>query len=362
MDDKISLKRKHGEMASGGSLAAVQHPVNVGRGFISIPFLIRPESTSTHAIYLRPLSPTSQTQLFITNLPVTSSSQLDLSHSLSRLLNGSGRSVIEVKNVVMTDHTGTEMKGLERYGTVLSGEIKRMEADKEVKHLFEGPISTLQAHLPLSTRCAVATISVTSAASDIPRLDFILQKIVSAPPSSQQLPVWLNRARSQDWNESSSEAYDLSHPTLNLLIQHADSYMNRFDKSEISAHPLLNPLASVSIPALARANDDGDGEWTLVTRGGKHGTSLIPTGVTATSATPVKVMKKGFAEAAREGKRKKVHKSINLEEFYKFQKREMRERNIASIASKFTDDKARIDKLRQSRGETGGGARKFKPY
>ena len=51
---------------------------------------------------------------------------------------------------------------------------------------------------------------------------------------------------------------------------------------------------------------------------------------------------------------KKINRAVNLEDFYKFQKREKREKKMEELRRKFEEDKIKIEKAKQGR--------KFKPY
>src|ERR1700721_705592 len=50
----------------------------------------------------------------------------------------------------------------------------------------------------------------------------------------------------------------------------------------------------------------------------------------------------------------KKNKSVNLEDFYKFQKREKRELRMGELGGKFEEDKIKVEKAKE--------ARKFKPF
>jgi ribosomal RNA-processing protein 7 len=51
---------------------------------------------------------------------------------------------------------------------------------------------------------------------------------------------------------------------------------------------------------------------------------------------------------------KKNNRAVNLEDFYKFQKREQREKRMEELRRKFEEDKLKVERLKQGR--------KFKPF
>jgi hypothetical protein len=51
---------------------------------------------------------------------------------------------------------------------------------------------------------------------------------------------------------------------------------------------------------------------------------------------------------------KKQNKAVNLEDFYKFQRREKREKQMEELRRKFEEDKIKVERAKQ--------ARKFKPF
>lgn len=51
---------------------------------------------------------------------------------------------------------------------------------------------------------------------------------------------------------------------------------------------------------------------------------------------------------------KKINKAVNLEDFYKFQRREKREKKMEELRRKFEEDKVKVERAKQGR--------KFKPF
>ncbi|EGF99748.1 uncharacterized protein MELLADRAFT_79403 [Melampsora larici-populina 98AG31] len=121
--------------------------------------------------------------------------------------------------------------------------------------------------------------------------------------------------------------------------------------------------------------DDGEGEWITVTRGGQHGrSSTIPTQPQDSkgadpyaqssmagrdSSAGVKVMKRGFLEAfdkdELESQNNPKRKGGELNTgFYRSNVNENKKNKMFELRKKFDEDKARVERMRNSR--------KFKPY
>ncbi|KAM0792696.1 hypothetical protein ACM66B_002476 [Microbotryomycetes sp. NB124-2] len=252
----------------------------------------------------------------------------------------------------------------------------------------------------------------------------------------------------------SAHRYKTARPHRSTVIAHSDSWMNDFDKRKLSsvasastsAAVLADSTATLSATqrkklrkSQAQANaqpapgsaaaalatfaatqaklgdkdfnpDEPDEEgWTLVTRGGKHGKSMLPEGavpsVTGYGATTFRVGKATAGSSkraagqtsdddddgvsdddaakqdltARERKRLKaefesgVRKTVGSG-FYRFTKQAERRSELANLKRRFEEDKSKLGKMRRSRGagdsdrsahgrrDDSRARRAFKPY
>ncbi|KAF8447281.1 ribosomal RNA-processing protein 7-domain-containing protein [Boletus edulis BED1] len=130
--------------------------------------------------------------------------------------------------------------------------------------------------------------------------------------------------------------YDAQRPPLDVVKAHADTWMERFE------FDLARTKQKVAYrKGEAIVDDDG---FTLVTRGGAYGQTL---------GGGVGVASKAFEKTSRTGSKKKK-KPEEKETFYAFQKAEKQRKALLDLRRNFEADKARIDKMKESR--------RFKPY
>ncbi|KIJ59181.1 hypothetical protein HYDPIDRAFT_177909 [Hydnomerulius pinastri MD-312] len=130
--------------------------------------------------------------------------------------------------------------------------------------------------------------------------------------------------------------YDSRRPPLDAVKAHADSSMDLFEFE-------LAKSKQQSAYRKGEAIIDEDG-FTLVTRGGAYGQTL---------GGGVGVANKRFQATGRTGSRKKKEPK-EKETFYAFQKAEKQRKAVMDLKKNFEADKARIEKLKESR--------RFKPY
>ncbi|KAF8130349.1 ribosomal RNA-processing protein 7-domain-containing protein [Boletus edulis] len=130
--------------------------------------------------------------------------------------------------------------------------------------------------------------------------------------------------------------YDAQRPPLDVVKAHADTWMERF---EFDLAKTKQKLAYRKGEAIV--DDDG---FTLVTRGGAYGQTL---------GGGVGVASKAFEKTSRTGSKKKKEPK-EKETFYAFQKAEKQRKALLDLRKNFEADKARIDKMKESR--------RFKPY
>ncbi|CAH7686618.1 hypothetical protein BY996DRAFT_4575793 [Phakopsora pachyrhizi] len=127
------------------------------------------------------------------------------------------------------------------------------------------------------------------------------------------------------WLDSYKAMRKLVRPSIETVKSHTDNWIINFDKGKIPSLPLPNPEDSQIEDEELKVDEkmiedeeDGEGQWTVVTRGGKHGrssTTTIPTQTKTNTKSKgpdpyaqssmsarddgaaVKVMKRGFAES-----------------------------------------------------------------
>ncbi|TFY55739.1 hypothetical protein EVG20_g9211 [Dentipellis fragilis] len=139
--------------------------------------------------------------------------------------------------------------------------------------------------------------------------------------------------------------YDALRPPLDVVRQHADSYMELYD---YNAAERKRKLQRESKYRKGEAIVDEDG-FTLVTRGGAYG-QAVGGGVGVASRKFVS----GKTEEAAGGKRKRRKGEKEKAGFYAFQVHEKKRKELMDLKSKWEEDKAKVEKLKSSR--------KFKPY
>ncbi|KDQ64126.1 hypothetical protein JAAARDRAFT_117991 [Jaapia argillacea MUCL 33604] len=132
--------------------------------------------------------------------------------------------------------------------------------------------------------------------------------------------------------------YDALRPPLDVVRQHADTYMDLFDYE-------LAKGRQKSTYKKGEAIVDEDG-FTLVTRGGAYGQTV---------GGGVGVASKKFQETGETSKRKRKKKEAKEKEtFYAFQKHEKNRKGLMDLQKKWEEDKAKVEKLKASK--------RFKPY
>lgn len=177
-----------------------------------------------------------------------------------------------------------------------------------------------------------------------------LAKALSPSASSKPLP-WPSSEEPRGLSHYLAK-YDAERPPLDALRAHADSYMERFEFD-------LAKSKQTSKYRKGEAIVDEDG-FTLVTRGGAYGQTL---------GGGVGVASKKFMLTGKTGSRKRKEK-MEKETFYAFQKAEKQRKGeyeaictgilvhgcaaILDLRRNFEEDKARVEKLKESR--------RFKPY
>ncbi|GAA5845933.1 hypothetical protein JCM3766R1_000864 [Sporobolomyces carnicolor] len=228
----------------------------------------------------------------------------------------------------------------------------------------------------------------------------------SLPPPSYPSATPVSIAAQPSFLKTSSLKHHLARPHRSLVIAHVDTWMQAYDARKLASAPAsysadvaiaereqaalaakskkgkkkaaatdVGPLPGSAAAALARHAEEQrkrndrdhnpdevqDGEWTLVTGGGKHGKSLLPTGVVPTlegyGGVSVKVARKkrGKATPAEDEAHDQGIKKIVGDGFYRFNKADSRRKSLAALRTRFEEDKARVDRMRQSSGGRGGG-------
>jgi len=128
-------------------------------------------------------------------------------------------------------------------------------------------------------------------------------------------------------------------PPLDVVKAHADSWMEHFEWEEARKKQKSKYRKGEAI-----VDEDG---FTLVVRGGAYGKTL---------GGGVGVASKKFAEEQRGSGEGRVRKKEKKEKdtFYAFQIHEKRRKELIDLKQKWEEDKAKVEKLKQSR--------KFRPY
>lgn len=205
-----------------------------------------------------------------------------------------------------------------------------------------------------------------------------LQWPTSSSSSEKKQASWLSRYRAQR---------KTLRPSYESVKAHTDAWMLGFDSGVIKPLSLITKGKNVKKGSeeeeeeeakdeMKVDEDDGEGEWITVTRGGQHGrSSTIPTQPSQDSkgADPyaqssmagrdssagVKVMKRGFLEAFEkdslelQNDPKRRGGELNTG-FYRSNVNETKKIKMFEIRKKFDEDRARVERMRSSR--------KFKPY
>ncbi|GAA5927473.1 hypothetical protein JCM10213_003480 [Rhodosporidiobolus nylandii] len=215
----------------------------------------------------------------------------------------------------------------------------------------------------------------------------------SLPPAPYLASTPLNLPAQPSFLASSAARYAFARPHRSLVTAHVDEWMRAFDARKLAEAPAaytapetaaaakkakkgkkgkavadVGPLPGSAAEALARhtalqaqladrnfnPDEAVEDEWQTVTRGGKHGKSLLPTGVAPTltgyGGVNVKVAgkKRGRASQEEEPKNDAGIKKIVGEGFYRFNKADSRKKELANLKARFEEDKRRVDRLRGS--------------
>ncbi|KAI0682618.1 ribosomal RNA-processing protein 7-domain-containing protein [Earliella scabrosa] len=136
--------------------------------------------------------------------------------------------------------------------------------------------------------------------------------------------------------------YAALRPPLDVVREHADTWMDAFEHEQAKKRQESKYRKGEAI-----VDEDG---FTLVTRGGAYGKTLGG-GVGVASKRFVDEQAAPGAGGKRHRKKKEKKEK---ETFYAFQVHEKKRKEIIDLKKKFEEDKAKIEKLKQSR--------KFKPY
>ncbi|KAI0722300.1 ribosomal RNA-processing protein 7-domain-containing protein [Cerioporus squamosus] len=142
-----------------------------------------------------------------------------------------------------------------------------------------------------------------------------------------------------------STLYSSLRPPLDVVRAHADSWMEAFEHEQAKKRQESKYHKGEAI-----VDEDG---FTLVTRGGAYGKTLGG-GVGVASKQFVNQHGEGAGTGGGKRHRKKKTEKKEKEAFYAFQIHEKKRKAIIDLKKKFEEDKANIEKLKQSR--------KFKPY
>lgn len=126
--------------------------------------------------------------------------------------------------------------------------------------------------------------------------------------------------------------YKDSRPGLKILEERIDDFITAYEEQQEQERKEREALAA-------------EGGWTVVVhQKGRKKTTDTESGITVGSVAPAAVVDKMS---------KKKNKDVPLD-FYRFQKREAKRKEVMMLQSKFEQDKKRIQELR--------AARKFRPY
>ncbi|POY76085.1 hypothetical protein BMF94_0808 [Rhodotorula taiwanensis] len=249
----------------------------------------------------------------------------------------------------------------------------------------------------------------------------------SLPPPSYPASTPLTLPVAPAYLAVSAARHALARPHRSVVIAHVDEWMRAYDARKLAAAPAtysaeaaaaeaaaeakrakkqkgrkgkavdVGPLPGSAAEALAkhaaaraRYNDASfnpdeaeEGEWQTVSRGGRHGKSLLPTGVVPTvsgyGGVTVKVAgkKRGRLADAETPKLDAGVRKIVGDSFYAHSRAQARSKELAHLKARFEEDKTRVDRMRTAsgggrggfrggRGGGSGGARggrgRFKPY
>ncbi|KAK4046017.1 hypothetical protein OIV83_006435 [Microbotryomycetes sp. JL201] len=411
-------------------MASAAHAVPLRSGFYALPLdnsksyvAARPHS---HGLGDEHEGDKEETRLFVTSVPPTTTSK-HVKQVLSKIFATDVSAVDVVAPAAAAGRFGAST-------SLLGRDIIVSSAKPHVQRLFQTSSSSLD---------------ITPAASYVVTVD----GEISWPPKpySTSLALPPRKVVAESYLALSATRHKAARPHRSSVIAHSDSWMNDFDQRKLSATATAPAdEATLSVPsaasglsatqrkklrkaqaAAASANappapgsaaaalaayaatqaklanknhnpDEPDEEgWTLVTSGGKHGKSMLPSGavptVTGYGATTFRVGKpttgpnrsaQGRSDnddgddsdssnpdlTARERKKRKAEYESGVRKtvgsgFYRFTKQAERKTELANLKRKFEDDKSRLGRMRtgfgdrSTRGERPSRSqRSFKPY
>ncbi|GAA5867713.1 hypothetical protein JCM3774_003388 [Rhodotorula dairenensis] len=354
-------------------------------------------------------------QLFVTALPA-GVSEKGLKAALGKIFG--------------TDNENNKVKGV-RFLPVGStkGYTTLLEQDLLISHTKTGDDDDGAPEIAPLFDASEAAAASTSTATVPPQSAIVsFAAAPSLPPPPYPIATALTLPVAPSFLAVSAARHSLARPHRSVVIAHVDEWMRAYDARKLASAPTtysaeaaaaeekkqsqskkskkgrkgkavdVGPLPGSAAEALARHaaarakyndasfNPDAaeEGEWQTVSRGGKHGKSLLPTGVVPTvggyGGISVKVAgkKRGRLADADAPRLDAGVRKIVGEGFYSFRKHEGRKIELANLKARFEQDKARLDKMRRSGsggdrggrgGYSGGGAGqkhqqggRFKPY
>ncbi|GAA6001858.1 uncharacterized protein JCM10292_005942 [Rhodotorula paludigena] len=346
----------------------------------------------------------SSKQLFVTGLP------LGISEKGLRTALGKVWSEVKVKEVRFLE---TGAAGEDETVTVLEQERLRAAAADEGEGDEEdvAPLLLPEALASSASSSSTAPTSAIVTFSSTPAL----------PPAAYPSSTPLTLPVAPSFLSVSRTRHALARPPRSVVTAHVDDWMRAFDAQKLAAAPPrysaevaaaekaarekedkkrrnkkgakrgevdVGPVPGSAAEALAKhaayqarmrdpdfnPDEEVEGEWQTVSRGGKHGKSLLPTGVTPTvtgyGGVTVKVAGKKRGRASEQDdelNRDAGIKKIVGEGFYRFNQAEGRRKQLANLQAKFEEDKRRLDRMRGAGGAGAGRGRgrgqgRFKPY
>ncbi|GAA5930179.1 hypothetical protein JCM1841_000485 [Sporobolomyces salmonicolor] len=376
-------------------------PIPLRSGFYALPF-----SSGQHHLFARVHSgaaaedgdvPAPSNQLFVTGLPL-------------------GMTEKALKSTLGKVWEGTKVKAVEMLPATADGVLSLYQ-----RELMAAKHASVVQGISISPLFDPDSPSTSAIVAPPPSAIVTFSSSPAFPPPSYSSTTPLSLPAAPSFLASSASGHALARPHRSIVIAHVDSWMNAYDARKLAAAPPaysveallasreaekkaagkkgkgkkgkqaaadVGPVPGSAAEALARhaaqvalakdrshdPDEAQDGEWTLVTGGGKHGKSLLPTGTVPTlqgyGGISVKVAGKKRGRAADEDQNLDAGiKKIVGQGFYRFNKAEGRRQDLAALKSKFEDDKARVDRLRSNQGGKGRGAgsggreqRSYRPY
>ncbi|EGN95846.1 hypothetical protein SERLA73DRAFT_187069 [Serpula lacrymans var. lacrymans S7.3] len=200
---------------------------------------------------------------------------------------------------------------------------RKVSKEKQPKAPTVTPLSTTQLRTLRNTGGCAHVIFLDSSALD---------KAISGPIKPKSWPT----SEEPRGLTHYMALHDSCRPPLDTVRAHADSAIELYDYEQAK-----NKQQAAYRKGEAVVDEDG---FTLVTRGGAYGQTL---------GGGVGVANKKFQETGKMNNRKKKE-GKEKESFYAFQKAEKQRKAIVDIKKNWEADKARIEKLKESR--------KYKPY